>query len=698
MPILLHPPHRRALRVVGLMSGTSLDGCDAALVSLTPRAEGLDVRMEAFLTLPMPPALRTRIQRQLDPATSSVDALAELNMRLGAFFAEAAEQVIARAGGGAPDLIGSHGQTLWHRPSGEAPCTLQLGDGSLIAQRTGITTVSDFRTADVAAGGQGAPLVPFVDQLLFAQASHAVALQNLGGIANVTALIPGLPPMAFDNGPANMVIDRFVERHTEGRETFDPDGRYAARGRVDEALLQRWLAHPFFALRPPKSTGREDFGHAYADARYDEALALGLSPEDAIATATALTARSIAQSYRDFLPEVPREVLVSGGGAHNRTLRAMLQALLPEAQVLPLEARGGDADAKEAIAFAILAYQAVFGARNQLPETTGASMPVILGKISPGGNFEGLRLAARDEAGAVTEAENPLSERLDTLSAAEITALMSAEDLRAVEAVSRASGAIAQVAEAAARTIQAGGRVFYVGAGTSGRLGVLDASEIPPTFSAPPEWFQGLIAGGPDALTRAIEGAEDDAEAGAQDLAARGVSPHDLVIGIAASGGTPYVHGALREAKRHGARTALLACNPLPPLDYVDQPIALIVGPEVLTGSTRLKAGTATKLALNQISTTAMVLSGKVLGNLMVDVKVSNRKLRARALRIIRKVTGLDEAQAEALLDAAQAEVGEGGGAVKLAIAMHATLLPPSEARLALARQRGRLRPLLEGN
>jgi N-acetylmuramic acid 6-phosphate etherase len=532
--------------------------------------------------------------------------------------------------------------------------------------------------------------VPFVDQLLFGGSTHAVALQNLGGIANVTALVPGRAPIAFDSGPANMVIDRFVERFTTGREHFDLEGRYAARGQVHEGLLETWLQHAFFAAQPPKSTGREEFGQAYADARYDEAMARGLSPEDAIATATALTARSIARAYRDFLPELPGEILVSGGGAHNLTLMAMLSRELPEARVLPLESRGIDADAKEAVAFAVLAYQTVFGSNNHLPETTGANRPVLLGKISPGANFQRLLLAPQPERARspVTETPNPLSERLDTLTAPEITALMSAEDSYAAEAVAAESPAIAQVAIAAAEAIRRGGKVFYVGAGTSGRLGVLDASEIPPTFSAPPEWFQGLIAGGSQALTQAIEGAEDDADAGGSDLLARGVAARDLVVGIAASGGTPYVHGALKAAKEAGATTALIACNPLPPLAYVDHPLPLIVGPEVLTGSTRLKAGTATKLALNQISTTAMVLLGKVYGNLMVDVKVSNRKLLARALRIIQRVTGVDAAAAQALLDQAD-------GSVKLAIAIHATRLSPAEARKALEQAKGSLRRLI---
>ncbi len=671
------------------MSGTSLDGCDAALVAITPRAAGLDVRLEAFLTLPMPPELRAQIQAQLDPATSRIDQIAALDTRLGEFFASAAIAVLAEAGGEA-DLVGSHGQTLWHRPTGDAPATMQVGNGSFIAMRTGITTVSDFRSADVAAGGQGAPLVPFVDQLLFGSSERSVALQNLGGIGNVTSLMPGYSPLAFDTGPANMIIDRFVERFTEGREHYDPEGRYAASGRVDEALLAAWLSHPFFRLHPPKSTGREDFGHAYADARYDEALARGLIPEDAIATATAFTARSIASAYRDFLPALPQDMLLSGGGAHNQTLLAMLRREMPGVEVLPLEQRGFDADAKEAVAFAVLAYQAVFGAPNHLPETTGAKEAVILGKISPGRNFRRVMLAPQGPSGedAMTETSNPLSERLDTLSASEITALMSSEDLHAQEAVACRSVEIARVAERAAEAIRLGGHVFYVGAGTSGRLGVLDAAEIPPTFSAPPDWFQGVIAGGTAALTQAVEGAEDDAPAGEEAMTSRGVGRHDLVIGIAASGRTPFVHGALRRAKQAGATTALIACNPLDALDYVDHPIPLLVGPEVLTGSTRLKAGTATKLALNQISTATMVLLGKVYGNLMVDVTISNRKLRDRALRIIRQVVDTDEPTASDLLERA-------GGSVKLAIAMHATGLGPDAARLALEDAHGRLRILL---
>lgn len=689
MPSQAHSPYRRPLRVVGLMSGTSLDGCDAALVSLTPKRHGLDVHLEAFLTLPMPAPLREAIATQLSPETSRIDRIAELDTRLAEFFAEAALAVIAKAGGSPPDLIGSHGQTMWHQPSGDAPTTLQLGDGSLIAVRTGITTVSDFRKADVAAGGQGAPLVPFVDQLLFGQTNHAVALQNLGGIANVTALLPGHDPLAFDTGPANMIIDRFVERATNGREHFDADGRHAAQGKIHEELLAEWLKHPFYAIVPPKSTGREAFGHAYSDALWESAMRAGARPEDAIATATALTARTIADAYRHFLPVMPAEVLVSGGGARNPTLMTMLARELPECRVRPLDETGINADAKEAIAFAVLAYQAVFGCSNQLPNTTGALEPVILGKISPGRNFQRVVLAVRAAAStSVTETPNPLSTELDLLNASEVTALMSAEEARTVEAVAAQSHAIAKVALAAADAISLGGRVYYVGAGTSGRLGVLDASEIPPTFSAPPEWFVGVIAGGPEALTRAIEGAEDDADQGAADLLARGLTAKDLVVGIAASGGTPYVHGALKAAKSIGAITALLTCNPVPPMDYVDHLIPLVVGPEVLTGSTRLKAGTATKLALNQISTTAMVLLGKVYGNLMVDVKVSNRKLRARALRIIRTVTGVSEDQAENLMEMAD-------GSVKLAIAMHATGLTTEAAREALSQAKGRLRMVL---
>jgi N-acetylmuramic acid 6-phosphate etherase len=264
----------------------------------------------------------------------------------------------------------------------------------------------------------------------------------------------------------------------------------------------------------------------------------------------------------------------------------------------------------------------------------------------------------------LTEARNPLSGELDRLDAAGIVALMNAEDARVVAAVGAEAAAVARAIEWTAARFRQGGRLIYVGAGTSGRLGVLDASECPPTFSTPPEMVIGLIAGGPAALTRAIEGAEDRPERGASDLEALGASARDLVVGIATSGRTPYVLGAIRHARSVGAATVGIACNRPSLLGaIVDLEIAPLVGPEVLAGSTRLKAGTATKLILNMITTGAMVQIGKTLGNRMIDLQSTNEKLRIRSRRMLRELAGLDDAAAAGLLE-------QSGGRLKPALVM----------------------------
>jgi N-acetylmuramic acid 6-phosphate etherase len=290
------------------------------------------------------------------------------------------------------------------------------------------------------------------------------------------------------------------------------------------------------------------------------------------------------------------------------------------------------------------------------------------------------------EDGLLTEARNPNSEAVDRLTTKELVALMNDEDAKAVEAVRAEADAIALAVEWAADRFGRGGRLIYVGAGTSGRLGVLDASECPPTFSVPPSMVVGLIAGGPTALTRAIEGAEDDPLQGAADLRALGVKPVDLVVGIATSGRTPYVLGAIEEAKAVGAATVGIACN-RPSLlgTRVDLEIALLVGPEVITGSTRLKAGTATKLVLNMITTGAMVRIGKTFGNQMVDLQPTNEKLRIRTRRILREIAGHDDAQAAELL-------GQSSGKLKRALVASMAGVDPERAQALLDANGGQVR------
>ena len=287
----------------------------------------------------------------------------------------------------------------------------------------------------------------------------------------------------------------------------------------------------------------------------------------------------------------------------------------------------------------------------------------------------------------LTEARNPSSEGLDRLSAAEIVALMNAEDARMVEAVADVAHAVARAIEVVADRFRLGGRLIYVGAGTSGRLGVLDASECPPTFNSPPSMVVGLIAGGPVALTRAVEGAEDDPVEGAAAIARAEATADDVVMGIATSGRTPYVLGAVEEARKRGAFTIGLACHrPSLLAGLVDLEIAPLVGPEILSGSTRLKAGSATKLILNMITTGAMVRIGKTLGNRMVDVQPTNEKLRIRARRMIREIAGLDDAGAAELLARSQ-------GVLKRALVAALAGVEPDRAAELLERHGGQVRP-----
>ena len=375
---------------IGLMCGTSADSIDAACVRLEGAPPMLRWQLLSFTTHGLEPALREEIFRAFRPETATVDRLCQLNFTLGEAFASAALEA-ASAAGLLPeqvDFIGSHGQTVWHIPPGSGmgvPSTLQLGSPAVIAQRTGVTVVSDFRSRDMAAGGQGAPLVPFVDALLLTHPEKSRAVQNIGGIGNVSWLPAGGKGMqlGFDTGPGNMLLDRAAEVLTQGRLHCDLDGRLALAGRVHAPLVEKWMGEePYFVQRPPKSTGRELFG-VQRCARYLEEMQ-DLSPEDILATLTAFTARSIADAYRRFLPETPDEVLLCGGGARNPALRQQLAAELPQSFVGRTEDAGLPGDSKEAVAFAVLGYETLCARPGNLPSATGAAMPVVLGSITPG--------------------------------------------------------------------------------------------------------------------------------------------------------------------------------------------------------------------------------------------------------------------------------------------------------------------------
>jgi len=383
---------RKRLRVAGLMSGTSADGVDVAIVDIA----GRHVEVVAFDMQPYPAKLRERIFQLFRPDTSHVDDICHMNFVLGEVFAEAVLETARkkRVPLESIDLIGSHGQTIYHIPKGRrfggrlVRSTLQIGEPSVIAERTGITTVADFRPRDVAAGGEGAPLVPYTDWLLFADRRKARAVQNIGGIANVTYLPAGGgvgDVLAFDTGPGNMVIDRVVHLATKGRQSYDAGGRMAMRGRVVDRLLGELMRHKYLRRRPPKTTGREEFGVQFADAMYAGAVKRRIAPADIVTTVTAFTARSIADAYRRFLPKAVDEMILCGGGAWNEALVEMLRKELPSAKVGVMDEYGISVDAKEAVSFAILAYETIRGQPNNMPSATGARRAAVLGKIVPGG-------------------------------------------------------------------------------------------------------------------------------------------------------------------------------------------------------------------------------------------------------------------------------------------------------------------------
>ncbi|MCH7556109.1 MAG: anhydro-N-acetylmuramic acid kinase [Planctomycetes bacterium] len=378
------------MRVAGLMSGTSVDGVDVAVVDITKQK----VHLLAFDVFPYPPALRREILRLCRPESARLDNICHYNFVLGEVFADAIIKLCRKSSISLSsiDLVGSHGQTIYHNPRGRRysrttiRSTLQIGEPSVIAHRTGITTVADFRPRDIAAGGEGAPLVPYADYFLFGHNRLSRAVQNIGGIANVTFLPRCCKQddiIAFDTGPGNMVIDSIIRLISGGKKRFDLAGKMAAQGTVDKSLLNEMLRHPFLRRRPPKSTGREEFGDFFANRIYQQAAQKGLSDFCLVATLTAFTANSIARAYHQFLPTMPDEVILCGGGSHNDTLVEMLRSELPNAKMLSTEDFGISVDAKEAVSFAILAWATINGLTNNVPGATGADRPVVLGKIIP---------------------------------------------------------------------------------------------------------------------------------------------------------------------------------------------------------------------------------------------------------------------------------------------------------------------------
>jgi anhydro-N-acetylmuramic acid kinase len=379
---------------LGIMSGTSADGIDVALVRISDRA----AKLENFVALPFPARVRNAILRLGEGRATTTGEISQLNFLLGEAFAEAALAACRkfRVRPSQITLIGSHGQTVFHQGAPTRFCgrrvasTLQIGEPSVIAARTRITTVGDFRPADMAAGGQGAPLVPFVDHMLYRDARIGRAALNIGGIANVT-VIPRAAEIgdvfAFDVGPGNMVIDALVRHFTRGRKAFDRNAEMAGRGKVLPGLLEALLQDRYFVKPPPKTAGREQYGEAYVRRVLAHRDARRARAEDVIRTATILTALSIVDAFHRFVSERAKvsELIVSGGGAHNPLLMAQIEAGLPGIRLSTSDEFGVPGDAKEAFAFALLGWETLHRRPANVPGATGARRAVVLGKVCYGG-------------------------------------------------------------------------------------------------------------------------------------------------------------------------------------------------------------------------------------------------------------------------------------------------------------------------
>jgi anhydro-N-acetylmuramic acid kinase len=371
------------MRVAGLMSGTSLDGIDVAIIDIHNKK----IVCKAFHSIPYPKQVREALLSVSNNITHTA-TIARLHFLLGALYADAVQETCRRKR--IPlhsiDLCGLHGQTIFHEGQPveylglRVASTLQIGEPSVVAERTGIPTISNFRERDIAAGGRGAPLVPYVDYLLFRHRRVGRIALNIGGIANITVIPASAKPdqiIAFDTGPGNMVIDALVSHKTKGRQHYDRDGRIAKAAKIHQGLLKAMHSDPYLALAPPKSAGREQFGHEFASGL----IATGVPIDDLIATASEFTAQSIAHAIQPF--EKIAELIVSGGGVHNRQIMRRLRELLPQLAIATTQTYGIDPDAKEAIAFAVLAHEHVHARPANIPSATGARHAAILGRSSP---------------------------------------------------------------------------------------------------------------------------------------------------------------------------------------------------------------------------------------------------------------------------------------------------------------------------
>ena len=379
--------------VIGLMSGTSADGTDAALVNIAGSGIETCVQMLDYISIPFEKNLRAAILELAGGKAVTAGELCRMNRLLGEIYLQACLTLCQKAqiDPSQIDLVGCHGQTIWHQPEAEfyfgksITSTLQIGDVSPICEKMGTICVSDFRVRDMAAGGQGAPLVPYTEYILYRDPKKNVALQNIGGIGNITLIPAGCGPqemIAFDTGPGNMLIDAAVSIYSDGQQLYDQGGEIASSCQIGDKLLEWLMEEPYISISPPKTTGRERYDQNFVEKVMKKAKECGNSVGEVVATLTAYTAQTIIYSIQKYMPVKPDRLIIGGGGSYNRTLLKHIRAGLPEVEVLTNEEIGYNGDAKEAVAFAILANETINGVCSNIPAVTGASHPVVLGKIS----------------------------------------------------------------------------------------------------------------------------------------------------------------------------------------------------------------------------------------------------------------------------------------------------------------------------
>jgi N-acetylmuramic acid 6-phosphate etherase len=750
------------------MTGTSLDALDVCAVRAVGR--GLEMRVEVVSWLSRPLGeLAVRLRGLAEGKAMTAGEISRLALDFGQFHASAVGALIDEIGGAQrPALVAVHGQTVFHSP----PASWQMVNPWPVWERSGCPVVSDLRGADLARGGQGAPITPMADWVMFRSAGEARVVVNLGGFCNMTSV----PASPLGSGPervrgrdvcaCNHILDA-AARAGLGLD-FDPGGENAAKATANDAASSELVRILSEQSRGGRSLGTGDEGVAWVT-RWNEKL----SATELLASCTAALGEVIGSAARslgggDEGP--PGRVILAGGGAMNATLSREIAKHAGGALVVRSDEMGVPVGMREAAQMAVLGALSMDGVAITIPEVTGVTRPApvagawigLMGAAvgarstevasGGGGDFSGTgdgdwqargehrrasdsksvarvsdgvrsitpllpAVALPDRSRVLSEQRNPRTAGLDEMSVLEIVRAMNAEDATVAGAVAGAAEAIAGfIAAVEERMLTYGfgegsglvglvgrgvptpagsrchqepsARLIYIGAGTSGRLGVLDASECPPTFHVDPGMIVGIIAGGDSSLRRSSEGREDEREGVREEFERLGVGPADTVLGIAAGGTTPYVLGGIELARRRGALTGLLSCSPLlggAGSSGAEHEIVVPTGPEALTGSTRLKAGTATKLVLNTITTALMVRLGKVHGNLMVDLRATNDKLRDRGARIVSALTGLDRADALNALDGA-------GGSVKVAAVMCLRGLPKGDAEALLERCGGRLR------